>query len=104
MRRAFAYLHRFPVDELKIDRAFIKDLGQHKEQRTLVSAVVAMGAALGLNVVAEGVETAEQHAIVIDLGCRQAQGYYFARPEPADSEALRAMLLRAPTAATEPVS
>jgi predicted signal transduction protein with EAL and GGDEF domain len=97
---SLAYLHRFPVDELKIDRAFINEIGQHQEQRTLVSAVVAMGAALGLCVVAEGVETAEQAADVTDLGCHQAQGYFFARPEPGGSETLRAMLQRSRTAAT----
>jgi diguanylate cyclase (GGDEF)-like protein len=97
---SLAYLHRFPVDELKIDQAFIKEIGQHQEQRTLVSAVVAMGAALGLIVVAEGVETAEQRGNVIDLGCHLAQGYFFARPQTADSAHLRAMLHRARTVAT----
>jgi EAL domain-containing protein (putative c-di-GMP-specific phosphodiesterase class I) len=80
---SLAYLHRFPVDHLKIDRAFIQGLTERPGQRTLVSAMVAMGSALGLQVVAEGVETPEQAAHLRLLGCHTAQGYLFAAPQSA---------------------
>jgi diguanylate cyclase (GGDEF)-like protein len=79
---SLAYLHMFPVDELKIDRAFVNDLTEHRGQQTLVTAMVAMGKSLGLTIVAEGVETAEQAAQLRVLGCDLAQGYLFAAPQP----------------------
>jgi EAL domain-containing protein (putative c-di-GMP-specific phosphodiesterase class I) len=80
---SLAYLQQFPVDELKIDRAFINDLTVRPDQRTLVSAMVAMGKALGLKIVAEGVETTAQLSTLRELGCDFAQGYLFASPQPA---------------------
>ena len=77
---SLAYLRRFPVDELKIDRSFVTDLDSDPYDATLVAAVIAIGEALGLRVVAEGVETAEELAALRDLGCQYAQGYLFARP------------------------
>jgi EAL domain-containing protein (putative c-di-GMP-specific phosphodiesterase class I) len=77
---SLAYLRRFPVDELKIDRSFVTDLDSDPYDATLVAAVVAIGEALGLRVIAEGVETAEELAALRDLGCQYAQGYLFARP------------------------
>jgi EAL domain-containing protein (putative c-di-GMP-specific phosphodiesterase class I) len=81
---SLAYLHRFPVDELKIDRTFISDLGNSTHPAPLVSAMVAMGKALGLEIVAEGVETPDQAAHLRALGCDRAQGYLFARPQHPD--------------------
>ena len=81
---SLAYLKRFPVDELKVDRSFISNLGTEGQDQTLVAAMVAMGHALGLYVVAEGVETHAQMATLLTLGCRTAQGYLFARPLPLD--------------------
>jgi diguanylate cyclase (GGDEF)-like protein len=81
---SLAYLKRFPVDELKVDRSFISNLGTEGQDQTLVAAMVAMGHALGLHVVAEGVETHAQMATLLTLGCRTAQGYLFARPLPLD--------------------
>jgi EAL domain-containing protein (putative c-di-GMP-specific phosphodiesterase class I) len=78
---SLAYLQQFPVDELKIDRAFINDLTVRPDQRTLVSAMVAMGKALGLQIVAEGVETTAQLNLLRELGCDLAQGYLFATPQ-----------------------
>jgi EAL domain-containing protein (putative c-di-GMP-specific phosphodiesterase class I) len=78
---SLAYLQQFPVDELKIDRAFINDLTIRPDQRTLVSAMVAMGKALGLRIVAEGVETTAQLETLRELGCDLAQGYLFATPQ-----------------------
>ena len=85
---SLAYLHRFPVDELKIDRSFISDLTTSAHPAPLVSAMVAMGKALGLEIVAEGVETPEQAAQLRALGCDQAQGYFFARPQHSDAIAV----------------
>jgi EAL domain-containing protein (putative c-di-GMP-specific phosphodiesterase class I) len=78
---SLAYLHRFPVDELKINRSFISDLTSSAHPASLVAAMVAMGKALGLEIVAEGVETPEQAAQLRALGCDKAQGYLFARPQ-----------------------
>ena len=91
---SLAYLHRFPVDELKIDRSFISDLTSSTQPAPLVSAMVAMGKALGLEIVAEGVETLEQAAQLRALGCDSAQGYLFAKPQ--FPEAIPALLERLP--------
>ncbi len=91
---SLAYLHRFPVDELKIDRTFISDLGGSAHPSPLVAAMVAMGKALGLEIVAEGVETPDQAAQLRALGCDKAQGYLFARPQHPD--AIAALLERVP--------
>jgi diguanylate cyclase (GGDEF)-like protein len=75
-------LRSFPVDVLKIDRSFVKDVESHAG-RALVKAIVALSEALGLDTVAEGVESAAQAELLAALGCRIAQGYYFATPAPA---------------------
>ena len=77
---SLAYLRRFPVDELKIDRSFVAGLGSDTYDATLVAAAIAIADALSLRVVAEGVETAVQLAVLRDLGCQYAQGYLLARP------------------------
>jgi diguanylate cyclase (GGDEF)-like protein/PAS domain S-box-containing protein len=77
---SLAYLRRFPVNELKIDRSFITNLDSDPYDATLVSAVIAIGSALGLRVVAEGVETDGELGAVQDLGCHFIQGFFFARP------------------------
>jgi EAL domain-containing protein (putative c-di-GMP-specific phosphodiesterase class I) len=82
---SLAYLHRFPVDELKIDRIFVHGMSDHVEQRTLVTAMVAMGDALGLRVVAEGIETTSQAEQLRSLGCHLGQGYLFAVPQVASA-------------------
>jgi EAL domain-containing protein (putative c-di-GMP-specific phosphodiesterase class I) len=89
---SLAYLHRFPVDELKIDRVFVNGLTDGTDQGTLVTAVVAMAHALGLRIVAEGVETAAQADRLRALGCHRAQGYLYARPGPADGVRVPATL------------
>jgi diguanylate cyclase (GGDEF)-like protein len=80
---SLAYLKQFPVNEIKIDRAFVSDLTIRPDQHTLVSAMIAMGKALGLRIVAEGVETPAQVADLRDLGCDLAQGYLFSTPQSA---------------------
>jgi predicted signal transduction protein with EAL and GGDEF domain len=79
---SLSHLQRFPIDALKIDRSFVMHLGTEEEKGAIVGAIAAMARALGLEVVAEGVETAEQAAEVQALGCGWAQGYHFARPAP----------------------
>ena len=77
---SLAYLKRFPVDVLKIDRSFVSGLGQDPGDSALVAAVVSLADALGLTAVAEGVETDLQRSCLVSLGCGRAQGYLFARP------------------------
>jgi diguanylate cyclase (GGDEF)-like protein/PAS domain S-box-containing protein len=80
---SLAYLKHFPVDVLKIDRSFIDGLGNDDADTAIVAAIVGMAQALGLRVVAEGVETTEQLAHLRDLNCDGAQGFLFSRPLPA---------------------
>lgn len=80
---SLSYLKRFPVDILKVDKSFVRDMGGDNSDRTLVEAIIAMAGSLGLPVVAEGVETAEQLVLLDKAGCRYIQGYHFSRPVPA---------------------
>ncbi len=73
-------LRRFPVDYLKIDRSFVGGLGKDPDDTALVSEIVSLAHSLGLKVVAEGVDTAEQLARLREMGCEFAQGYYFSKP------------------------
>ena len=79
---SMAYLKRFPVQTIKIDRVFVEGLGEGGDARAIVAAIIALSHALGKSVVAEGVETAEQLAILGELGCDDIQGHYFAPALP----------------------
>ena len=81
---SLAYLKRFPVDALKIDRTFVEGLGEDDENHAFVRSIVSLADALGLEVVAEGVETQLQSKILAQLGCHRAQGYLYAKPGPAE--------------------
>ena len=81
---SLAYLKRFPLDTLKIDRAFVRDMLEDKNDRAIVATIVAMAQQLGLTTVAEGIEEEGQRVALQQLGCQQGQGFYFSRPEPAD--------------------
>ncbi|HNJ84698.1 MAG TPA: EAL domain-containing protein, partial [Piscinibacter sp.] len=85
---SLAYLRKLPAEELKIDRMFVQDLEHSADARAVVDAVVKLAHALGLKVVAEGVENPRQHQILAELGCDELQGYLFAKPMTA-----RALLL-----------
>lgn len=88
---SLAYLKRFPVDALKIDRAFVDGLELHDSDDAFVRSIVSLAGALGLDVVAEGVENQAQADVLARLGCRRAQGYFFGRPIPAAE--LRSLVL-----------
>lgn len=81
---ALSYLRQFDWDELKIDKLFVDDLGDDPRSLTIIEAVVDLARQLGMRVVAEGVETSEQHAILRQSGCHIAQGYLFGRPQPIE--------------------
>jgi len=89
---SLSHLRQFKVDELKVDRSFVQGLGRDAEDSSIVAAVVDLAHNLGLSVVAEGVETAEQSRQLPLLGCDLAQGFYYARPDPAPR--LRGRFLR----------
>jgi len=81
---SLSYLQRFPVDLVKVDQSFTQALDRHNSQaNALVGAVVHLGAALGMSIVAEGVETEDQAHILATLGCEAVQGYLYSRPRPA---------------------
>jgi diguanylate cyclase (GGDEF)-like protein/PAS domain S-box-containing protein len=82
---SLSYLRRFPIDLLKVDRSFVDGLGPDPEDSAIVAAIVSLAHTLDRGVVAEGVETVEQLSELRALGCDAAQGYLFARPQPADA-------------------
>ena len=79
---SLAYLKRLPLDTLKIDRSFIQDIPKSPEDMKVVQAIIVMAHTLHLQVVTEGVETAEQYAFLEEHGCDLAQGYLLSRPAP----------------------
>ena len=81
---SLAYLKRFPINCVKIDRTFIKDMPENTDDVAIARTIVAMAKSLGLTTVAEGVETVEQLELLKTMGCDQIQGYFFSRPLPAD--------------------
>ena len=81
---SLSYLRKFEVDKIKIDRSFVQHLGEAADSGSIISAVLALGHAMGLSVAAEGVETAEQQTFLKVAGCKEMQGYYFSRALPAD--------------------
>ena len=81
---SLSYLHQYPVQSLKIDRSFIAELGAEKTgSTTIVRAIIALAGALGMQVIAEGIETEAQHELLVQLGCEFGQGFLYARPQPA---------------------
>ena len=78
------YLKRLPLEQLKIDRSFIRDLDTDKDDRSIVSTIIAMARNLNVEVIAEGVETESQKQFLIERGCSRFQGYLFGKPVPAE--------------------
>jgi EAL domain-containing protein (putative c-di-GMP-specific phosphodiesterase class I) len=93
---SLSYLKRFPIDRLKIDQSFVRDLESDPDDRAIATAVVTLGHSLGMRVIAEGVETAQQMEILRGMGCDEIQGYYLSHPTPAGEMAvlLKAQLAR----------
>ncbi|MCI5131235.1 MAG: EAL domain-containing protein, partial [Candidatus Electrothrix sp. EH2] len=81
---SLAYLKRFPVNTLKIDQVFIRDIVRDRNDTAIVTSVLSMAESMGLKVVAEGVETEEQLELLKKMGCEEVQGYYFSKPLPPD--------------------
>jgi len=81
---SLAYLKRFPIDVLKIDRAFVRDITLSSDDASIVKAILALAKALNLRVIAEGLETQAQYDYLKELGCDEGQGYMYARPMPFD--------------------
>jgi diguanylate cyclase (GGDEF)-like protein/PAS domain S-box-containing protein len=79
---SLSYLHAFPFDKIKIDRAFIGDLDRNQHSVAIVRAVIDLGHSLDIPILAEGVENAEQHALLFRKGCDEVQGYFTGRPRP----------------------
>lgn len=101
---SLSYLKKFDIDYLKIDRSFTCNLAPHSSDMALSEAIIVMAHKLGLRVVAEGVETEEQRALLLAAGCDYGQGYLFARPVPADEFDTMLRAQRAPPGlASDPV-
>ena len=82
---SLAYLKRLPLNRVKIDRAFVRELDSDGEDAALVQLIIAMASQLGLAVIAEGVETQQQRDLLRDWGCSEIQGYFLSRPMDAES-------------------
>jgi EAL domain-containing protein (putative c-di-GMP-specific phosphodiesterase class I) len=89
---SLSYLQKFPFQRLKIDRAFVASLGTVGNAGAIIQSIVTLGHALGMSVLAEGIETDEQRVLLRLAGCDELQGFLFARPSPAD--AIDALLVR----------
>jgi diguanylate cyclase (GGDEF)-like protein len=94
---SLAYLRRYPVDKVKIDKSFVDGLGNSADDVVIINAVLAMAAALNLEVVAEGVETLTQRRLLVELGCRLAQGFLFSKPLSA-TDSIKLVACGLPTA------
>ena len=80
---SLSYLKSLPLDKIKIDKSFVQDLLDDDDDATIVRAIIQLGKSLGMQVIAEGVETAEQEAYIISEGCHEGQGYHYSKPLPA---------------------
>jgi EAL domain-containing protein (putative c-di-GMP-specific phosphodiesterase class I) len=79
---SMSLMKHFPIDIIKIDRSFVRDLERDPEDQAIAQAIISMGRALGMTVVAEGVETIEQRTFLRDHACDEIQGYLFSKPVP----------------------
>ena len=91
---SLGYLHQFPIDTLKVDRSFVSRMKPNGENSELVRTIVTLGRNLGLDVIAEGVETLQQSTQLRTMGCNYGQGYYFSKP--LDSEGATTLIAIAP--------
>ena len=81
---SLSYLQEYPFDFIKIDKSFISKIDTDRTQHAIVKAILDLAAALDMHVIAEGIETEQQRDILLDMGCKNGQGYWFGKPVPAD--------------------
>ena len=81
---SLSYLTRLPLDQLKIDQSFVRNIGQQASDSVVIDTIIGLGRSLGLEVIAEGVETAEQRDFLAQHGCQLCQGYLFGKPVPIE--------------------
>jgi len=98
---SLSYLCNFRFDKIKIDRSFIRNIAKVDTSKTIIKSVVTLGHGLGIDIVAEGVETEFEAVMMTHFGCTELQGYYFSRPLPADqmTQLLRAFRPKRPALA-----
>jgi EAL domain-containing protein (putative c-di-GMP-specific phosphodiesterase class I) len=82
---SLSYLHSFPFDVLKIDRSFVSRMTEGEQPLQIVRTIVELARVMGMDVVAEGIETREQYRLLREMGCRYGQGFLFARPMTAEA-------------------
>ena len=97
---SLSYLRKFPFDKVKIDQSFVRDMGGREDCAAIVRAVTSLGASLGMITLAEGVETPEQHEMLLRQGCEEGQGYLFSPPRPAGE--IASILEETPWARADP--
>jgi len=102
---SMSLMKQFPIDTIKIDRSFVRDLPDDSEDKAIAQAIISMGKALGLTIIAEGVETTEQETFLRDHACDEMQGFLFSKPVPPRqlADLLRPDFLRADLGASPPL-
>ena len=101
---SLSYLKSLPLDKIKIDKSFVQDLLEDEDDATIVRAIIQLGKSLGMQVIAEGVETAEQEAYIIANGCNEGQGYLYSKPLPAREVTLYLKQARRMNTASNPAT
>ncbi|TKW75889.1 MAG: EAL domain-containing protein, partial [Bradyrhizobium icense] len=101
---SMSVMKRFPIDTIKIDRSFVRELPHNSEDKAIAQAIIVMGKALGLTIVAEGVETSEQQEFLREHACDEIQGFLCSKPVAPDkiAELLRLPCVAAPALQPEP--
>jgi EAL domain-containing protein (putative c-di-GMP-specific phosphodiesterase class I) len=94
-------MKQFPIDTIKIDRSFVRDLPKNSEDQAIAQAIISMGKALGMTVIAEGVETTEQETFLRNHACDEMQGFLFSKPLPPQE--LAGLLRAAPLLISPPL-